>query len=689
MLQPGSTNQRSFPIEWIWFRKVLGVGKLAKPPEDRRPQSLCPALGKLLSALLPILLLTALAPLSGAAARPDPAPRPPLPASSEDALFQWEGLKIVRLDFAGVPASRLHPLTEHLAVRADSPFHLDALRRSLRQLYATGLYDGIQVEGAPVEGGITLLFQGTPRSFIGKITVEGAKGANLNTQLSRSGQLAPGVRFSQARLDQAVAQMRETLAANGFHEASITWTLEPHPADQLVDIAFHITSGPRARIGEVQIEGDPGMSAAEFRRLAHLRSGNAVDHDTSNRALNGVLRQYQHRDQLEAEIKIESQQYAAGSKKIDYRFYANQGPVVRVRVDGAEIPWERLRHTLPVFEEGAVDEDLLNEGNRRLRDYYQRQGYFDVRVEHDQLTAPSSEVTLVYRVTLGPRRSVGRVVVEGNHYFSTATLRNLLSVHTPDSVDRHGAYSQALIAADVASLQAVYQNNGFSKVKVTPETALLPLPPGAGAKKTAPLLVTYHIAEGEQMHISTVRIEGVEHGSPEMLLAQLNSTPGQLFSPQILASDRDALLTDFLSRGFDQARIEVVQQPTAEDPNRFDVIFRVHEGRQIFVRNVLLTGLHFTRPDTVARAITLHPGDPLNQTALAETQRNLYEFALFNEINTAIENDAGGESYKTVLIQASEARRWVLNYGGGFEMQTGTPANNCANINAGFGAQLP
>ena len=102
------------------------------------------------------------------------------------------------------------------------------------------------------------------------------------------------------------------------------------------------------------------------------------------------------------------------------------------------------------------------------------------------------------------------------------------------------------------------------------------------------------------------------------------------------------------------------------------------EGQQIFVRKVLLTGLHYTRPDTVAKAITLHPGDPLNQTALAETQRNLYDFALFNEVNTAVENPNGGEPHKTVLLQTTEARRWTLTYGLGFEAQTGTPQNNCA-----------
>ena len=63
-----------------------------------------------------------------------------------------------------------------------------------------------------------------------------------------------------------------------------------------------------------------------------------------------------------------------------------------------------------------------------------------------------------------------------------------------------------------------------------------------------------------------------------------------------------------------------------------------------------------------------------------ETQRNLYEFALFNEVNTAVQNPFGGETTKTVLLQAVEARRWTLTYGAGFEAQTGTPQNNCAGL---------
>jgi outer membrane protein assembly factor BamA len=103
----------------------------------------------------------------------------------------------------------------------------------------------------------------------------------------------------------------------------------------------------------------------------------------------------------------------------------------------------------------------------------------------------------------------------------------------------------------------------------------------------------------------------------------------------------------------------------------------------VFVRRVLKTGLYYTHPGTVDRAITVHAGDPLNQSAILDTQRNLYNYALFNEVNTAIENPTGDEPDKTVMLQFTEARRWTLTYGFGFEVQTGQPQNNCAGAQAG------
>jgi outer membrane protein insertion porin family len=602
-----------------------------------------------------------------------------------DPMAQWQGLPVREIAFEGVSTDRLQPLAGHLPQVVGAPLTRENVAASLRVLFRTGLFSTIEVDAVKMDDGVKIVFRGTAREFIGTVNVDGAKGATINAQLQAASRLTAGTRFTQTRLDAAMGRMRQALADNGFNEPMITYTLTRHSSEQLVDIAFAVTSGIQARVGGVKITGDSGLSEEHFRNDARLKAGRKIDHDTSSRALSGILKHYQKENRLEADVKLESEVYVPATKRSDFTFSASRGPVVKVSVEGTKIGGERLKRLVPVFEEGTVDEDLLNEGNRRLRDYFQRLGYFDVKVDHTRQNPDGGTVTITYAVVLGARRRVSKVSVEGNHYFDAATLEALLSVHAADHLDRHGAYSQALVGADIGALQAVYQNNGFSKVKVTPETAsggtaTTPAAPGGLSNPAAPIAVIYHIDEGQQQRVGELHLNGLKKSDENKLRALMNTAPGQLFSPQNLAGDRDALLTDYLSRGFDQVQIEVEQQTEAKDPTKVDVNFQISEGQQIFVRKVLISGLHYTRPDTVAKAITLHPGDPLNQTALAQTQRNLYEFALFNEVNTAIENSGGSEPYKTILIQTTEARRWTLTYGLGFEAQTGTPQNNCRGI---------
>ncbi len=676
----------------------------------------CPVLG--MAAGLAALLMLTLAGGGGAAAwcqqpaaaTPSSAAAPPAAAAEQSPGGSakasgsppggsLEGLAVTAISFTGVPAGRLASIAEHLPVAVGKPLDGEDVENSLRALYATGLFDALQVEGERAPGGVALTFAGRPRTFIGVVGVDGASGATMNAQLERASQLDAGTRFTPEKMSRALDQMRATLAANGYYEPVINSALTPHEDNQLVDIAFRVASGPQARVGKVAIDGEPGISAAEFRRYAHLRSGAHVDHDTVNRALDGVLRHYQSEDRLEADVKLESAPYDAAAKVVNFRFSATRGPVVRVYVEGAKIGPDRIKRLVPVYEEGTVDEDLLNEGNRRLRDYYQRLGYFDAKVTHQQQSQGTTLESIVFRVQLGARRRVEHVIITGNRYFDTPVLMALLSVHAAAPLDPHGAYSQSLVAADVGALEAVYQNNGFASVKVTPETStpetiLADTGPLAAVappivSKEAPLTVTYHIDEGPQMRVGTVEIEGNEHMDAKALTPLLNTTPGQLLSPGNLSGDRDALLTAYMSRGFEQVAVDVGQQVEADNPNKSDVVFHVHEGEQVFVRKVLISGLTYTRADTVARAITIHAGDPLNQTALQDTQRTLYNYALFNEVDTAVENPTGDEPEKTVLLELAEARRWTLTYGFGFEAQTGQPQNNCAGALAGGVACSP
>jgi outer membrane protein assembly complex protein YaeT len=594
-------------------------------------------------------------------------------SSGATRLEAWEGKSVLRIEFEGVPISRLAPLPAELAQQPGTLLHAEFVRDSLRRLYASGLYDTISADGRLEDGGVVLVFRGQARAFVGIVTVEGAKGTNINSLLIRASRLTPGTRFTEASLAQADTSMRKSLAENGFHEPSISHTLTRHPADQLVDIAYKVVSGPQARTGAVSVTGESGLTEQEFRHYSKLKEGRKVDRETAGNALDGVVKHYRKQQRLEADVKLESQEYVPAKKVEDFQFSATRGPVVHVLVDGVSLSQGRVKKLVPVYEEGTVDEDLLNEGNRHLQNYYQRLGYFDVKVQHEQKPPTKDLVEIVFHVQRGARHRVGKVSITGAKYFDLPTLEERLSVRPRDAFDRQGIYNQSLVAADVGSLQAVYQNNGFSHIKVTPEIQdgdNQGQNPVGG--KFVVLNVVYHIEEGQQQRVHSVQLEGTEKLSAEPLAAMLNTAAGQPLSPESLGGDRDTLLTYYLSKGFDQAQIELTQAPEASDASQVNVTFHIREGEQVFLRRVLISGLHYTRLSTIAKGLTLKEGEPLDQSALLDTQRNLYALALFNEVNPVIQNPTGEEPRKTVMLQLTEGRRWDLSYGLGFEVQTGT-----------------
>ena len=597
--------------------------------------------------------------------------------SASDTVRQWQGLPVVSIEFAGVTRERLGETVDELPLKVGDRLDETSLRSTLRHLFLSGVYEDISVEGTRSAEGVALLFRGEPREFVGLIRVEGPSNERLLAQLVHSTKLVPGTRLTEAKITQAETLLKKTLAENGFYEAKLSHRRLEHPEDASTDLTFVIEQGVQARVGEVKTMGNTGLGEEEFRRLARLKRDSKVDRDTNTRSLSGLEKYYQKQKRLEAEINEEKSLYQPLTRKVDLNFQVERGPIVSVVVSGAKLGGSKLRHLVPVFEEGSVDEDLLNEGSRNLHDYFEHQGYFDAKVSFSRSEIDEGHTQIVYSVEMGPLHRVGSVKVEGNHYFSLPTILERLHVEGANAFDRHGVYARVLVQADVSRIEELYRNNGFPYAKVTPEIKDDHSAVAKNSHARAELDVLYRIDEGTEVRIGKLDLDGFDQLPVAEIRKLMNSAAGQPISASNLTGDRDAILGYYLSHGFSHVSLDVTEEQEPTDAGRMDVRFHVTEGEQYFVRKVLVSGLHYTRSRVVAREIDVHPGAPLDESALLETQRRLYDLTLFSEVNTSVQNPNGQEREKTVLLQVQEAKRWDLSYGFGFEMQTGTPQRNC------------
>jgi outer membrane protein insertion porin family len=584
----------------------------------------------------------------------------------------FAGSKVTGIRFDGVKASMLGPLPSQLELQPGDVLTDSKVRASIRRLYESGLYDTIQVQGLRSDGGVIVVFAGRARLFLGRTQIFGIKQDRLQAQIAGSARLQPGTRYTQRKLDASEASVEQALTDNGFYEAKVERREQLDAPNSQVNVIYNIDLGPQAKVGNVKLDGTPGMSLEQFRKTAKLKRGSKVTRQTLSRALTRMRKYYDKKKRWAGSVTLENKEYHPSTDELDYSFLVREGPLVKVEVEGAKYSRSAIERLVPIYEEGTVDLDLVNEGAHNLQNDLQGKGYFDATVTHEPVQSAPGEVTVLYKVSRNVEHRVDSVRIEGNKYFDNDTLEEHISVRPANFIERHGTYSRARLDSDVSNLTALYQGNGFSHVVVTPVIKDIDTP----GKKGRQITVVYKIDEGTQQRIGSYIIQGMRQIPEETLRPSLNTEVGQPYSSLNIAGDRDLIQTYYLSHGYQNAQVTVEQKDDPKNPELVDVTMIVDEGHQVFVNKVLVSGLHNTRPAVVTPRVTIRPEQPLDQSALLDTQRRLYNLALFNEVDTAVQNPNGDQPRKNVLLLTTEAKRWDVTYGFGFQAQTGTPYTN-------------
>ncbi|MBI3470201.1 MAG: BamA/TamA family outer membrane protein [Candidatus Solibacter usitatus] len=362
-----------------------------------------------------------------------------------------------------------------------------------------------------------------------------------------------------------------------------------------------------------------------------------------------------------ARVSTASLDYDTSTGSVTPTLQVEAGPKVEVRAVGAKVARGRLTRLIPIYEEKTVDRDLLVEGERNLRDYFQSQGYFNAEVVHKQQRVINDRAVIDYLINLGRRHKLVKVEIAGNHYFDTATLRERLFIATASLQYRRGRYSEGLRRRDEQAIADLYRENGFRDVQVT--STVIDNYQG----KPDNLAVGLQVVEGPQSFVARLEVEGIRQLPRETIVGALSSAEGQPFSEFNVAVDRDNILARYFNEGFPNAAFEWNVTP-AEAPNQVDLRFVITEGERRFVRQVLVSGLETTQPGLVNRNLHLGPGDPLSLTRMADAQRRLYDLGVFARVNMAIQNPDGETQSKYVLYQIEEARKYSVSAGAGAEL---------------------
>jgi outer membrane protein insertion porin family len=582
------------------------------------------------------------------------------PAAKGQAA-QLEGKPVVRVsvvDESGKPIPEKMPA---LALKAGEAFHIDTERASLRQLYQTGLFSDIRTDATIGPAGLNVQFIVKRNYYNNIVRVLGLKEPPNEATALAALHLSLGDPFQLSTLSDGMVQLGETLREGGFYEAKTQYQLAAHADTQEMDITVRVTPGPRARISSVGLNNQTPFPGKEMLKRAGLQRGNEVTTERIERGREKLRDYLVAAGYLGARVVVHRGDYDPGTKMLPLTLDVIAGPRVRVEVTGAKFSAKKLRKLLPIYAEGAVDSDLLQEGLRNLRDSLQNDGYFDSTVQYRlRENSGTHEEVIEYTIQRGIRHRLVGISIDGNKYFSTDLLRSRLQIQ-PESLLSVGKFSQQMVRSDADSIRGLYLSNGFLQAQVQTEVS------DDYQGKSGHVFVAFHIEEGQQTRVARLELEGNHALSDKQLLSVTGSTPGQPYSEANVTSDRDNILAYYFDEGYPDARFDAEAKTVA--PDRVALTYHISEGSRVDVSRVLLAGYRYTRPGIIARQVTVKAGGPLREGDVIETQQKLYNLGIFDRVQVAPQNPHGDYPEKPVVVAVEEGKRYTVSYGVGVEAQ--------------------
>ena len=622
----------------------------------------------------------------------------------EQQVSQLEGQNVVEVRVVGETGEVLTKGIPELPLSAGHAYDAELVRTTLRKLYATGDYSDLRAAVTNVGGGLRVDFVAQRNYFIGVVRIVGLTEPPSDSAAFSAIRLTVGTEFRESEMNDAVTRLTETLAQEGLYRAKVTAERTPDPATHRMNIIFHVTPGQRAKIGAITLHNLTAYADTEILSRAKLKSGQPVLSKTLEHGGDRLRAFLKKNDYLGARATLRRGDYDPATNLMPLTIETVTGSRVRVEVSGAKMSAKELRKRVPVFAEGAVDPDLLAEGERNLRDYFERQGYFEVEVDYKATEPPPAdedkaekkdeekkttvtpvEQVITYTIDRGKRLRMAGLSFDGEQYFHPSQLQTQMSIH-PASFDFPGRYSRRLLDTDTNALKNLYHANGFLDVAVTNE-----IEQDYRGRK-GDLFVHFHIKEGAQTLVDTLAVEGAKAITRQTILSKIASSAGEPYSDFNVVSDRDNILALYYNEGFPDAQFKatLVNVPAAATTNaavdvnakvnakpdanvvahpRVALTYQIDEGPQVKVSDLFIGGYEKTRRGVIAREVKIKQGQPLREGDVIETQRRLYNLGIFSRVTLAPQNPTGTDPDKAVDVIVDEAKRYTIAYGGGVEVQ--------------------
>ena len=388
----------------------------------------------------------------------------------------------------------------------------DKISGAIENLWNQGMFDDVQIRVSRIQGNIAFLtIILRERPRMLKFAFTGVKKGE-DKKLREEIQLKTGDVVTENMLRTSSNRIKGYFIDKGFSRVEVNPTTEADTSGRLI-VTFHVKRGKKVKIDSLIFDGNK---------------------EISDIALKGKM-------QKTRDVHFRK----------SLRFWK-------------KVFWKKSR-----YMENDFREDLDN-----IISYYNEQGFRDARIVMDTVwEVPETELKkkdqarLKIKVDLheGRKFYFRNITFSGNTVYSDDVLRRSLRISKGDPYNKKLLEENLTYNPSGTDLTSLYMDNGYLFFRATPVEV---------AVENDSIDIEIRIVEDKQARIRNVWIEGNTITNDKVIMRELHTRPGDLFSREAMMRSYRELLN---LRFFEEQSVKPEPRPDPKN-GTVDIVYQVKEG---------------------------------------------------------------------------------------------------------------
>lgn len=348
---------------------------------------------------------------------------------------------VFRIDIKGNEIVSDATIISRIKLRAGGRYNENIINQDIKNLYATGFFETVEVEKEVTKEGVVITFRVREKPILKKIVIEGARFIRKK-QILESIDIKEGSFIDEYTIKEATRKIKDLYDKKGFSQAEVSYELLPLKTGNEVEARLIISEKGIIKVRDVFVEGNYTISKTRILRLmktkkAWLFNRGIFKEEVLRDDMRRVTDFYKLQGFGDIEVIIDVEHRPRGvylTVKIDegMRYYAGG-----IKIEGnKEIPLVAILEAMRLKEGDIFSEQAVYADSSLIRQVYVDRGYIFSRVEPLSFLNPETKkVDITYKIVENEIAYIDGIDIKGNIKTRDKIIRRELRINPGDRFD--------------------------------------------------------------------------------------------------------------------------------------------------------------------------------------------------------------------------------------------------------------